>query len=316
MEIRNFSENIKDPALARTTAAPQVLQLNVGARCNLQCKHCHVGAGPDRTEVMPRAVMEAALQVFTRQGYQTLDITGGAPEMNPELPWLLTAAGKVCPHIIVRTNLVILDEPQYQHFIRRYRQSRVEIVASLPYYEAGEMERVRGAQTFDRAIKILQQLNREGYGTVPGLTLNLVYNPAGAYFPPSQEAMEREYKKRLQAQYGIEFDHLFTIMNNPSGRFGQFLERSGNYEGYMGRLYQSFNPATLPNMMCRSQISVGYDGRVYDCDFNQALGLEITSHETIFDLAGREYRPRAIAFADHCYACTAGQGSSCGGATK
>lgn len=314
--IPDFEEMIRDPSVKKTAESLEVMQINLGRLCNLTCKHCHVEAGPNRTEIMTKEIMEACLEVFAGQGFKTMDITGGAPEMNPHFEWLVTEAAKICSHVIVRTNLVILEEEQYRHLPEFYKNHKIELVCSVPYYRAKEMDRVRGSGTFDGAIRVIRKLNELGYGHDPDLVLNMVYNPAGAFFPPVQEAMEAEYKEKLGGAYGIVFNHLFTITNNPTGRFARFLKDSGNLTGYMKKLYDAFNGATLLGMMCRFQLSVGYDGRLYDCDFNQAAGLPIRSGETILDLVGKKPVERQICFGRHCYACTAGQGSSCGGATE
>ena len=236
--------------------------------------------------------------------------------MNPDFEWLAGEACKICDHVIVRTNLVILKEEKYRHLPQFYADHKIEVVCSLPYYRAKEMDRVRGSGTFDQAIQVIQELNALGYGKKPDLVLNMVYNPAGAFFPPVQSAMEKEYKARLGEDYGIVFNQLFTITNNPMGRFEAFLKRSGNLESYMKKLSDAFNEETLPGLMCRFQISVGYDGKVYDCDFNQAAEMPVLTGQSIFDMAGKPYQRRKICMADHCYGCTAGQGSSCGGATE
>ena len=236
-----------DPEMMNTADRLDVLQMNIGRVCNLACKHCHVCAGPNRTEVMSREVMADCIQFAREQQVQTIDITGGAPEMNPDFEWLVTEACKVCSHVIVRTNLTVLLNPEYEHLIEFYARQKVEIVCSLPYYRADQMDRVRGTGTFD---------------------------------------------------------------NNPMGRFGAFLRRSGNLSGYMKKLYDAFNPATVEALMCRFQISVDYDGKLYDCDFNLAAGLPIFSKETIADWIGKPYTARKIRMDKHCYACTAGAGSS------
>lgn len=313
--VDSFEGRVEEP-FQYTEGALDVLQINVGRLCNLACKHCHVEAGPNRTEIMGREVMEACLSVCREQQVKTVDITGGAPEMNPDFQWFVEEVCKICSHVIVRTNLVILLEEGYRHLPKFYADHGIEVVCSLPYYRAKEMDRVRGDGSFDAAIRVLKELNRLGYGREEGLVLNMVYNPAGAFFPPAQNAMEKEYKARLLADYGIVFNQLFTITNNPTGRFFSFLERSGNLESYMQKLYGSFNKETLGGLMCRYQISVGYDGAVYDCDFNQAAELPVSTKETIFDMVGKPYVPRKICFGNHCYGCTAGQGSSCGGAVE
>lgn len=314
--IPGFESRIGEEGLKYTEEHLRVMQINVGRLCNLACRHCHVEAGPARTEVMDRSVMEACLRVCREQKVETIDITGGAPEMNPDFEWLVEEACRICGHVIVRTNLVILDEEKYSHLPAFYADHKVEVVCSLPYYRAKEVDRVRGDGTFDTGIQVIRRLNELGYGKGNGLVLNMVYNPAGAFFPPEQRAMEKEYKERLGADFGIVFDHLFTITNNPMGRFRTFLEKSGNLEGYMKKLSAAFNAATIPGLMCRSQLSVRYDGKLYDCDFNQAADLREEGGRTIFDLEGRPLSKRKIYFADHCYGCTAGQGSSCGGATQ
>lgn len=315
-EIPDFESKIADEQLKMTGERMDVLQINVGRLCNLACKHCHVEAGPNRTEIMSREVMEACLEAYQAQGFQTIDITGGAPEMNPDFRWFVEEAVKICPRVIVRTNLVIMLEEGYEDLPGFYAANRVEVVCSLPHYKAKNANRQRGEGAFEGSIEALKRLNAVGYGREPGLNLHMVYNPGGAFFPPAQDAIEREYRERLGSEYGIVFNDLYTITNNPIGRFGAFLVKSGNLEGYMQKLYSAFNEKTLPNMMCRSQVSVGWDGTLYDCDFNQALGMKVSTGDTILELAKKPYQPRRIRFDKHCYACTAGQGSSCGGSTE
>lgn len=293
-----------------------VLQVNVGRLCNLSCKHCHVNAGPNRTEVMEKSTMNAILDVAKNWHFKTIDITGGAPEMNPNFRWFVKEACALCDHVIVRSNLVIMNDPNYRDLPALLAKHNVEIDASLPYYRAHETDKVRGQGTFDEAIKVIQLLNSFGYGRDESHILNLVYNPAGAFFTPDQAEMEDEYRRRLKNDFGIDFSHLFCILNNPTGRFEKFLEKSGNLDEYMSKLESAFNPATLPNMMCRNQLSVAWDGQLFDCDFNQAANLPITTRKTIFDIIDKPYVKRKIAFGNHCYACCAGQGSSCGGATN
>lgn len=313
--LPSFESKIKENAIKETLEKLDIMQINIGRTCNLACKHCHVEAGPERTERMTKETMQACLIVFQEQGFSTLDITGGTPEMNPDFEWLILEASKVCEHVIVRTNAVILTEEMYSHLPELYAEHKVEIICSLPYYRAKEADRQRGVGVFSKVIEALKRLNELGYGKTQGLVLNLVYNPNGAILPPDQTAMEKEYKQRLKADFGIEFNHLFTITNNPTGRFAAFLKRSGNLDSYMKRLYVAFNEGALEGMMCRNQLSVGYDGKLYDCDFNQAAELPVKTRETICDLAGKPYKKREICFGRHCYGCTAGQGSSCGGAT-
>ncbi len=315
IDIVPFASGV-DEKSATTLDHLGVLQINVGKLCNLACKHCHVEAGPNRSEVMSKETMLALITIAKEWGFETIDITGGAPEMNPNFRWFVDEMKKICNHIIVRSNIVIFSEPEYADIPQFLADRDVEIFASLPYYRAKETDRVRGSGTFDSVIDGLQKLNDLGYGRDETHVLNLIYNPAGAFMPPVQSAMEAEYKARLKADFGIDFNNLYCITNNPTGRFAKFLESSGNLDYYMRKLESSFNPATLPSMMCRNQLSVGWDGKLYDCDFNQAADLPIKSGESVFDVIGRPYKKREIAFGNHCYGCCAGQGSSCGGATE
>lgn len=268
-----FESKIPNEEWAYTYDTVHTLQMNVGRLCNLSCKHCHVSCGPDRKEIMPREVAADCLRAVISQNIQTLDITGGAPEMNPSFRWLLENAAKTGVHTIVRTNLVILDAEGFRDIPELYAKYCVEVVCSLPYYTRRDNDRQRGGGVFDKSVTLLRRLNELGYGRDERLHLNLVYNPGGAFLPPSQSALERDYKARLMEDYRIVFNSLYTITNNPVGRFREFLDRSGNFCGYMERLYNSFNPGAVENMMCRGQISVDWQGYIYDCDFNQALGL-------------------------------------------
>ena len=295
----------------------EFLQVNVGRRCNLSCKHCHVNAGPHRNELMTRETMQQCLDVFVARGFKTIDITGGAPEMNPDFEWFISEASERKIPLMIRSNLVILDEQGYTHLPQRYAEIGATVVASLPHYTRSAMEKQRGETSFDRAIAMLLRLNRLGYGQGGDLELDLVFNPGGAFLPPDQAALEKEYKQRLARDYGIVFDNLFAVTNNPLGRFGEFLQRSDNLEGYMNRLVGAFNEGTLSTMMCRNQLSVGWDGVLYDCDFNQAAEISCIDGLTIADLAADESisLKREIRFGNHCFACCAGSGSSCGGTT-
>ena len=313
-QIPDFQDSVEDKELLMTDKM-SVLQINVGRLCNLACKHCHVEAGPNRTEVMGRDVLEDCLKLYKEWGFQTIDITGGAPEMNPHFRWFVEEAVKVCPDVKVRSNLTVMLEEGYEDFPEFYAANKVTVICSLPHYKAKNSNKQRGEGTFEKSIQVLKRLNALGYGKDPELTLNMVFNPGGAFFPPEQSAMEKEYKEHLGSEYGIVFNHLFTITNNPIGRFGAFLTRTGNMEGYLTKLYDAFNPGAVAGMMCRSQLSVGWDGRVYDCDFNQAVDLPIEGADHIKDLVGKPYEKRRIRLDKHCYACTAGQGSSCGGCT-
>lgn len=313
-KIPEFESQVEDKALLKTDKM-SVLQINVGRLCNLTCKHCHMEAGPNRTEVMDKDVLMACLKVYMEWGFDTIDITGGAPEMNPNFRWFVKEAVKVCKNVMVRSNLTIMLEDGYEDLPEFYAANKVTIICSLPHYRAKNSNKQRGEGTFEKSIEVLKKLNDFGYGKDPELVLNMVFNPGGAFFPPEQSAMEKEYKEHLGSEYGIVFNNLFTITNNPIGRFGAFLVRSGNMEGYLTKLYDAFNPGALPGMMCRSQLSVGWDGKLYDCDFNQAVDMPVVTGENIKDLPGKPYKKRKICFDKHCYACTAGQGSSCGGST-
>lgn len=312
--IKPFGEAIPEEC---NLTMPQLttLQMNITYRCNLACKHCHLECGPNRTEMMTQEIMEDCLVVFAKYGFSILDITGGAPELNPYLPWLLEKAHQRGIHTMVRSNLTILNQSEYQSYPQMYADNKIEIIASLPFYTAKDNDRQRGEGVFDDSIELLQKLNSLGYGKENELRLNLVYNPGGAFLPPPQATLAEEYRRRLKEQYNIVFNNLYAITNNPLGRFAAFLERSNNLNSYMQRLYNAFNPAAAYNMMCRSQISVGCDGKIYDCDFNQAADLPNTEQLTIRDLLSQPLKVRQITFANHCYACTAGFGSSCGGAT-
>jgi radical SAM/Cys-rich protein len=291
-----------------------VMQVNIGKRCNLSCKHCHIEAGPLRWETMSRDVMDACLRVFEKNHFKTLDITGGAPEMNPDFRRFVQDASERGIHTIVRTNLAILREAGRESFPAFYAQNKVELVASLPYYTESGTDRQRGKGVFAACISVMRELNTLGYAHTPDLILNLVCNPGGAFLPPNQGGLEDDYRQKLFDGYGVSFNSLYTITNNPVGRFGDFLERSDNLTGYMNRLVTAFNPAAVENMMCRNQISVDWDGALYDCDFNLAIGLPAGIPQRIQEL-GDIPPERGIAFGNHCYACTAGAGSSCGGAT-
>jgi len=298
----------------RTVEQMTTLQANVGYKCNLACKHCHLQCSPARTETMSRDVMQACLDAYETCGFSSVDITGGAPEMHPDLEWFLRAwqARGVKP--IVRTNLCILTDPEYARFAQLYADVDATLFASLPYFSAHNVDKIRGDGTFAASIEGLRLLNEVGYGD-GGRPITLVYNPPTASLPPDQASMEREYRKRLADEFGLSFTNLVAITNNPSGRWAAALNRKGNLESYMNRLISAFNPATTAGMMCRAQVSVDWQGNLYDCDFNQALGLRIEGNATIFDLATAKPGPRAIVFANHCYGCTAGAGSSCGGET-
>jgi len=296
-----------------------IFQINVGKLCNQTCRHCHVDAGPDRVEIMSREIAEQCVAALANTDIPTIDITGGAPELNPNFRWLVKQARDLGRHVMDRCNLSVLLLPSQADLAEFLASHGVEIIASLPSYRAGQTDAQRGDGIFEKSIEALRLLNRFGYGRPDsGLLLNLVYNPVGAFLPPKQEATEAQFKKQLRAQYGIEFNRLYTITNMPISRFLEFLMESGNYDQYMTRLANAFNPAAAAGVMCRSTLSVGWDGKLYDCDFNQMLDLPIDhgapSHIRDFDPI--QLHHRQIVTRNHCYGCTAGSGSSCSGATS
>jgi radical SAM/Cys-rich protein len=289
----------------------------MGKMCNLACKHCHVEAGPNRKEIMGKDILLRCLSLIDKHNFQTLDLTGGTPEVNPHFRWFIKEIGYRKKEILVRSNLVVLLEKGYEDIIDLLVENQVTMIASFPHIQADRTDRQRGNGVFDALIKILQKLNRYQYGTSSKLQLHLVHNPVGAYLPGNQSSLESEYKKVLLEKYGIVFNSLFCITNMPIGRYLSYLKNSGNYTEYMDELINSFNPVAARNVMCTNTLSVGYDGRLYDCDFNQMIdiGLEegLPQHINQFDY---EYlSKRKISIGDHCYGCTAGSGSSCQGST-
>ena len=294
-----------------------VFQINVGKLCNQTCRHCHVDAGPDRQEIMSRETAELCIAALAKTDIPTVDITGGAPELNPNFRWLVEQATKLKRHVMDRCNLSVLLLPSQADLAEFLARHRVEVVASLPYFRAAQTDAQRGDGVFHKSVEALQSLNRLGYGREGSdLLLNLVHNPVGAFLPPKQEAVEAQFRRELQRAHGIVFNHLYTITNMPISRFLEFLVESGNYEGYMERLANAFNPSAAAGVMCRYTISVGWDGTLYDCDFNQMLDLPVNHgaprHLRDFDPA--RLHTRRIVTGNHCYGCTAGSGSSCGGA--
>jgi radical SAM/Cys-rich protein len=298
-------------------ATPTTLQVNVGKRCNQACHHCHVDASPIRTEVMADDVFEACLDALARTAeLETLDITGGAPELHPRFREMVARGRALGRKVMVRHNLTVQFEPGFDDLAPFFAAQGVEVVCSLPHYTEDATDRQRGRGVFAKSVEALRALNAVGYGREPGLVLNLVSNPVGAFLPPAQADLERDTRQWLLAHHGIVFNALFTITNMPIARFAAWLQRAGNYDAYMARLEAAFNPATLPGLMCRSLVSVGYDGRLYDCDFNQMLelGLEDGGPPTIFDFDLARLAGRRVRTGEHCFGCTAGAGSSCGGA--
>jgi radical SAM/Cys-rich protein len=316
---RNFESALGTAGLypLRPTAI-DILQINVGKKCNQTCHHCHVDAGPDRTEMMPPAVIDACLAVVAGSRIPTLDVTGGAPELHPEFRRLVEGSTARGCQVIDRCNLTVTRLPNYRWVPRFLAEHGVEIVASLPYFQGRQTDAQRGEGVFEDSIKALRELNALGYGQPhAGLLLNLVTNPVGAFLPPPQALTERDWKWELERRHGIVFNRLYTITNMPISRFLQYLDEKRQTEAYMERLVQAFNPAAAAGVMCRKMISVGWDGTLYDCDFNQMLDLPVgTGARNILDFDAAALARRDIALGPHCFGCTAGAGSSCGGATS
>lgn len=316
--LPQFSHTLRAHGLTLPRTKLEILQVNVGKLCDLACNHCHVEAGPKRTEIMRARTVERILELLAHAAsVHTVDLTGGAPEMNPHFRTLVREARALGKQVIDRCNLTVLFRSGQEDTARFLAEQGVKVVASLPCYSKANVEEQRGRHVFDPSIRALQNLNALGYGRADsGLELDLVYNPIGASLPPPQEKLEADYRRELDARFGIAFNRLFTITNMPIKRFLHLLDRDGRHEEYMQNLLGAFNPAAAQHVMCRNLLSVSWDGQLYDCDFNQALELPLAGRRCtlwdIRDLAEIERGP--IAFADHCYGCTAGAGSSCGGA--
>lgn len=325
----NFLEQSKEIAFAEKLMAQnlfplrptrlEIFQINVGKMCNQVCKHCHVDAGPDRKEIMTRETMLLCLAAIKLSGAHTVDLTGGAPEMNPDFRWFVEELSKLGKKIIVRCNLtIIVANKKYRDLPEFFKAHNMEVVSSLPYFTAAKTDSQRGSGVFEKSIEALKMLNAVGYG-IPnsGLILNLVYNPTGAFLPNDQMGLEREFKLKLKSLFNIDFNQLFAITNLPVSRFLDYLINSDNYENYMEKLVNSYNPIAAENVMCRNLISIGWDGYIYDCDFNQMLALKVETAEKLQHLSSFNsiaLQNRAIKINQHCYGCTAGAGSSCGGA--
>lgn len=295
----------------------EILQINVGYMCNQVCEHCHVDAGPDRREIMTMETMEQCLEVIRNTSAHTLDLTGGAPEMNPHFRWFVEEASKAgVKDFIVRSNLTIIRaNKKYYDLPQFFKKHNIHIVSSMPHWTRGKTDKQRGSGVFDQSIKALQQLNAVGYGLPDSpLRLDLVYNPSGAFLPGDQESMEKDFKKALLEDFGIHFHRLFVITNLPISRFLDYLIASDNYEDYMYQLVEAYNPAAVKNVMCRNTLSVSWDGFLYDCDFNQMLELKVASQAQHISQYNEELlSKRKIITSQHCYGCTAGAGSSCQG---
>lgn len=317
-DLPRFAERLGSAGLSPLEATGiEVLQINVGKLCNQTCRHCHVDAGPDRREIMTREIMELCLDAMDRGAIPTLDITGGAPEMNPHFRWLVTEARRRRRRVIDRCNLTILLAPGYHDLAEFLAGQQVEIVASLPCYGPENTDRQRGEGVFEKSVAALRRLNELGYGRPDrDLILTLVYNPLGPSLPPPQASLEAAYRRELGERYGIVFNRLYTITNMPVSRFLDDLLASGRYEEYMRKLVAAFNPVAAAGVMCRTLLSVNWDGMLSDCDFNQMLGLNLAPGlpRHIRDFDPQVLAQRRIVTGQHCYGCTAGHGSGCHGA--
>jgi radical SAM/Cys-rich protein len=316
--LKPFSSQISE--LGHNELKPlglEIFQLNIGKLCNQTCAHCHVDAGPDRKEEnMSKETLEQCLQIIKKYNFKTVDITGGAPEMNPHFRWFVEECTKFGAQVIDRCNLTIIQaNPKYHDLPEFFKQNKVQVVSSLPYFSKSRTDNQRGDGVFEDSIKTLKSLNKVGYGIEgSGLILDLVYNPSGAFLPTDQALLEEEFKRQLKRKYDIEFNNLFAITNLPVSRFLDYLIESGNYQEYMHKLVEAFNPMTIDGLMCRNMISVSWDGYIYDCDFNQMLELKVsTSGKHLTEFNFDDLVNRKIVLNQHCYGCTAGAGSSCGG---
>ncbi|MFN2454429.1 MAG: arsenosugar biosynthesis radical SAM (seleno)protein ArsS [Pyrinomonadaceae bacterium] len=312
-----FDEKLAGYGITLHARAVETLQVNVGKLCNQACKHCHVDASPKRTEIMTRETAEQIIAAVRRFRIPTLDITGGAPELNPSFRYLVEEASDAGTRVIVRHNLTVMFEAEQTDLPGFFRAHKVEVVSSLPYFLEAQTDAQRGGGVFQKSIEALRRLNAAGYGREDGaLVLNLVYNPVGAFLPPAQSSIEADFKRELAARYNVFFNRLYTITNMPIKRFLDYLRRSGNDEKYMRKLVEAFNPGTVEGLMCRTMVSVDWRGKLYDCDFNQMLELSVADElpQAIADFDPAKFIARRIRTAAHCFGCTAGAGSSCGGA--
>ncbi|MDQ1611435.1 MAG: hypothetical protein QOG00_1366 [Pyrinomonadaceae bacterium] len=313
----SFDERVGGAGLTlRRAGAIETLQVNVGKLCNQACKHCHVDASPKRTEIMSEETAAQIIEAVRRFRFQTVDITGGAPELNPSFRRLVIESRAAGAHVIVRHNLTVMFEPGQEDLPEFFRAHAVEVVSSLPYFLEQQTDAQRGHGVFNKSVEALRRLNEVGYGVEgSGLALNLVYNPVGAFLPPAQSAIEADFKRELRARHGVSFNSLYTITNMPIKRFLDYLRRTGNEERYMRKLVEAFNPQAVAGLMCRTLLSVDWTGRLYDCDFNQMLDLSVAASlpQTIAEFDPRDFADGEITTAAHCFGCTAGAGSSCGG---
>ena len=313
----DFQQQLAAHGLELRAASVATLQVNVGKLCNQACKHCHVDASPKRTEIMTRATAEQVLAALQRFRLPTLDLTGGAPELNPSFRWLVAEARALGTHVMVRHNLTVMFESGQEDLPEFFRAHQIEVISSLPYFQEQQTDAQRGNGVFTKSIEAMRKLNAVGYGVAgSGLWLNLVYNPVGAFLPPAQTAIETDFKRELLSRYDLTFNHLYTITNMPISRFLEYLRRSGNEERYMRKLVDAFNPSAVAGVMCRSLVSMDWTGKLYDCDFNQMLELSVAEEmpQTITEFDPVNLASRRIVTGAHCFGCTAGAGSSCGGA--
>jgi radical SAM/Cys-rich protein len=317
--MNRFAQRLAAEGLNLRRARTDILQVNVGKLCNLTCVHCHVNAGPKRKEIMVRPTIDRILEWFRETEIPTIDLTGGAPEMIPDFKYLIERIGEMTPRrrIIDRCNLKVLLEPGYEDYAEFMARHEVEIIASMPCYSPANVNAQRGEGVFDGSIKALQLLNSLGYGVEPRLPLHLVYNPNGAFLPGPQAELEADYKRELKNHFGIVFNSLYTITNLPIARFASYLRNNGKLAEYMQLLMEHFNVATVEGLMCRNTLSVGWQGEVFDCDFNQMLQMQWRDKDrlvSLWDLDPAQIENRPVLTGDHCFGCTAGAGSSCGGA--
>jgi radical SAM/Cys-rich protein len=312
----SFADKLAEHGLSLRAGTVEILQVNVGKLCNQACKHCHVNASPRRTEIMSGETAARVLDAVRRFRFPLVDITGGAPELNPHFRRLVAESRDLGARVMVRHNLTVMFEPGQEDLPDFFRAHEVEVVSSLPYFLEQQTDAQRGPGVFEKSVAALKRLNAAGYGTGGPLILNLVYNPVGAFLPPPQGAIESDFKRELLKRHGVTFDRLYTITNMPIKRFLEYLRRSGNEERYMRRLVESFNPASVAGLMCRTTLSVDWTGRLYDCDFNQMLGLGVEAKlsQTIDEFDPENFNGREVMIGAHCFGCTAGAGSSCGGA--
>jgi radical SAM/Cys-rich protein len=316
--MNKFAQRLAQHSIALRRARPEILQINLGKLCNLTCVHCHVNAGPKRKEMITRATIDRVINWLAKTEIPIVDLTGGAPEMISDFPYLIERVKALEParHVIDRCNLTILLEPGYEHLAEFLAGHKVEVIASMPCYSPDNVNAQRGEGVFEGSINALQRLNSLGYGADVDLPLHLVYNPVGAFLSAPQAELEADYKRELFAHFGIVFNKLYTITNLPIGRFAAWLRHNNKLDEYMKLLSNAFNPATIDGLMCRNTINVGWGGEVYDCDFNQQLGMQWENGKRLFlwDLDPDKIDNRPIMTGNHCFGCTAGAGSSCGGA--